>query len=231
LEFVLRIEREPLRSVRYLLMAVMLSTLTLDAAAAAGGKVLPAHARASRYGGGWDCLRGFEVSAGACVLVKIPAHGYLAASGNDWECSRGYLKVQQSCQAFSVPVNGHANDSAFGPGWKCDRGFREANGGCARIAVPANAFAVDASYGSGWECSRGYRTDGNGCVAVAVPANGFLVRAGVIGLGELVLYALSLPASRSAYPRTDFSMSVAMAGVVSAAIGRNCPPVSPWPCP
>jgi hypothetical protein len=138
---------------------------------------LPDHARASRYGNGWDCIRGFRRDGDTCVRIVVPANGYLDASGRSWRCDRGYRNVNESCLAIQLPPNAYLDDGNS-KGWRCDRNFREGPDACVRIEVPANAHASGSSYGLGWECDRGFRLVGTACVPVAVPANGFLSRSG-----------------------------------------------------
>ena len=149
--------------------------VSLPVAAAPGE--LPDHARASRYGSGWDCIRGFRLVGDTCVRIVVPANGYLDASGSSWRCDRGYLNVNERCLAIQVPPNAYLDD-VYGKGWRCDRNFREGADACMRIEVPANAHASGSSYGLGWECDRGFRLLGTACAPVAVPANGFLSRSG-----------------------------------------------------
>jgi hypothetical protein len=144
---------------------------------AAGPGELPDHARASRYGSGWDCMSGFRRVADTCVHITVPANAYLDATGNSWRCKRGYLNANDRCVAIQVPQNAYLDD-AYGNGWRCDRDYREVNGACVSIEVPVNAHATGSSYGSGWECDRGFRLSGTACSPVAVPAQGFLSRVG-----------------------------------------------------
>jgi hypothetical protein len=138
---------------------------------------LPEHARASRYGSGWECTSGFQRVGDGCAHIVVPAHGYLDASGRDWRCDRGYLNVNNLCVAIKVPQNAYLDD-VYGKGWRCDRDYRDVKGTCVRIEVPVNAHATASSYGSGWECDRGFRLTGTACLPVAVPAQGFLSRSG-----------------------------------------------------
>jgi hypothetical protein len=144
--------------------------------AAAPGE-LPDHARASRYGNGWECVSGFRRVGDTCAPIAVPAHAYLDASGSNWRCDRGYLNVNDRCIVIQVPRNAYLDD-VHGRGWRCDRNFREAGGACVPIQIPANAYATGSSYGSGWDCDRGFRLTGTQCLPVAVPAQGFLSRSG-----------------------------------------------------
>jgi hypothetical protein len=161
-------------------LAPLLLGLSLCAAlpvATAGPSELPDHARASRYGSGWDCMSGFRRVGDTCVHVTVPANAYLEATGNSWRCARGYLNANDRCVAIRVPQNAYLDDVS-GQGWRCDRDYREVNGACVSIEVPVNAHATGSSYGSGWECNRGFRLSGAACMLVAVPAQGFLSRSG-----------------------------------------------------
>lgn len=87
----------------------------------------PPNAHASRYGGDWECSRGFRQVEEACVAIRVPANAYLDSFGNDWDCNRGYMKDDQGlgCKAVKVPANAHVEDEeAFGTGWECDLGYR-----------------------------------------------------------------------------------------------------------
>jgi hypothetical protein len=138
---------------------------------------VPGNTDAGRYGRAWECPRGFEKLAEACVAVEVPANAALHSFGSGWGCKRGYLQVGERCTAVKVPANAHAEE-AFGPGWECNRGYLEVSGACARVLVPSNAYAADSAFNRGWECNRDFRRDGGKCAAVTVPADGLLQRAG-----------------------------------------------------
>jgi len=158
---------------------VVSSQPAMNASQTASPSVVPMSIHADSHGrSAWECARGFQRLAEACVAIKVPANAYLNTQGDGWHCDRGYLKSGERCTLVKVPNNAYLDGQTFGTGWECNRGYREANGACARILVPANAYAVDSPFGRGWECNRGYRRDGTGCAAVTVPANGFLQRAG-----------------------------------------------------
>jgi hypothetical protein len=161
------------------LAPLLLLGLSLGAAlpVAAAPSELPEHARASRYGGGWECASGFRRVGDSCARIVVPTHGYLDASGRDWRCDRGYLNVNNRCVVIQVPQNAYLDD-VYGKGWRCERDYREVNGACVRIDVPVNAHATASSYGAGWECNRGFRLAGTACLPVAVPTQGFLSRSG-----------------------------------------------------
>jgi len=144
---------------------------------AAAPSELPEHARANRYGSGWECTSGFRRVGDSCTHIVVPAHGYLDASGRDWRCDRSYLNVNDRCVAIEMPQNAYLDD-VYGKGWRCDRDYREVNGMCVHIEVPVNAHATASSYGSGWDCDRGFRLAGSACLPVVVPVQGFLSRSG-----------------------------------------------------
>lgn len=158
---------------------LLLLGLSLGAAlpVAAAPSELPEHARASRYGSGWECMSGFRRVEESCAHIVVPANGYLDASGRDWRCNRGYLNLNNRCVAIQVPQNAYL-DEVYGKGWRCERDYREVNGACVRIEVPVNAHATASAYGSGWGCDRGFRLAGTACLPIAVPAQGFLSRSG-----------------------------------------------------
>jgi hypothetical protein len=169
-----RIPRQIARLAPLLLLGLFVSAAL---PVAAEPSELPEHARASRYGSGWECASGFRRVGDGCTHIVVPAHGYLDASGRDWRCERGYLNVNDRCVAIQVPQNAYLDD-VYGKGWRCERDYREVNGACVTIEVPVNAHATASSYGSGWECDRGFRLAGTACSPVAVPAQGFLSRSG-----------------------------------------------------
>jgi hypothetical protein len=177
--YVMRASNERIPRGTSCLAPLLLLGLSLCAAlpVAAGPSELPEHARASRYGSGWECASGFRRVGDHCAHIVVPAHGYLDASGRDWRCDRGYLRVDNRCAAIQVPQNAYLDD-VHGKGWRCERDYREVNGACVRIEVPLNAHATASSYGSGWDCDRGFRLAGSACLPVAVPAQGFLSRSG-----------------------------------------------------
>ena len=161
-----------------LLFAASLLAAYSGLSSQADERVPPRNAQASRYGGGWECSRGFRQVEEACVSIKVPANAYLDSFGNDWDCDRGYMKDDQGlgCKAVKVPANAHEEDEeAFGTGWECDPGYREDDNRCTRIVVPANAYYSGLSFEHGWECNPGYRQEGDRCTAVRPPVHGFLV--------------------------------------------------------
>ena len=48
---------------------------------ALAGSAMPDNARASDFGGGWDCVWGYRQIADHCDAVKVPTNAYLEASG------------------------------------------------------------------------------------------------------------------------------------------------------
>jgi hypothetical protein len=138
----------------------------------------PPNAQANRFGGGWECARGFRQVDERCVRIRVPANAYLDSFGDEWDCARGYVKDDHDvgCKILKIPANAHAGDGGtFDAGWECDPGYREVSGRCARVVVPANAYYSQLSLDRAWECNPGYRQEGETCRAVRAPAHGFLV--------------------------------------------------------
>jgi len=104
--------------------------------------VLPANAVASRYGDGWQCMRGHERIDKVCNPIQVPEHGFLNFSGEGWQCERNYVRRGQACLPIRVPAGGYADGTTFGDGWRCSRGFQERDGACAKVAVPVNGYLV-----------------------------------------------------------------------------------------
>ena len=88
-----------------------------------------AYATYTLYGPGWDCARGFQLSAQTCARVNIPANAFLSRSGHTWECERGFRREQSTCTPVPVPQNAHLDYA--GDSWKCDRGFHAHGSACA----------------------------------------------------------------------------------------------------
>ena len=137
-------------------------------------KAAPLNAHMKRYGGGWECDRGYREVNAACAAVEVPANAHLADSsyGRGWECDRGYRRVNETCELVEVPPNAFLRSN--GRDWECDRGHQNVDQSCVAIKLPAHAYLVDSSYGRGWECDRGYREIDNACAVVTVPPNAFL---------------------------------------------------------
>jgi len=95
------------------LLATFLFAASGSVSSQTDGSVLPANAQASRYGGKWECARGFERVQETCVVVKVPANAYLNSSGKGWECNRRYIKANQECKTVQVPANAHEEDERF----------------------------------------------------------------------------------------------------------------------
>jgi hypothetical protein len=133
---------------------------------------IPEHASAKRYGGGWECDRGYREANGICMAVKVPADAYAtnASYGPGWECNWGYGKVDETCVAIEVPPNAYLNASGSAR-WTCDRGYRPVGEACVPIEVPVNGYLTDDSYRTGWKCERGYREAREACVALDIPEN------------------------------------------------------------
>lgn len=133
---------------------------------------IPDHATTARYGGGWDCDRGYRETNDSCTAVEPPANAYAtnSAFGVGWECRRGHRKLDESCVAIDLPTNGYLS-AGRGDAWKCARGFRKTGESCISIEVPANGYLSASSYGTGWECERGYQAVDETCFAFVVPAN------------------------------------------------------------
>ena len=66
----------------------------------AGAVPLNSHTR--RYGGGWECDRGYQSVGRSCVAVEVPPNAYLDPSGNGWECNRGYREPRKPCKGTSI---------------------------------------------------------------------------------------------------------------------------------
>lgn len=173
-------DRIPLhiRTTRSLLAFALLAAMSSGSYGSKETADIPANARATSYGSGWECNRGYQNSAGSCVAITIPPNAYAtdASYGRGWECKHGYRDVDNTCVAVKVPANGYLD--ASGKDWKCNRGYRPVRETCEEIRVPANAFYVESSYGTGWQCARGYSEVNGACIAVVVPENGHLNHAG-----------------------------------------------------
>jgi hypothetical protein len=144
------------------------------AAQGASAEPAPQNARMKRYGGGWECDRGYQRAQRSCVVVDVPPNAYLNASGHDWECNRAYQKANGACAKIKVPP--HAFLRSRGSKWKCDRGYRRVEQSCVAIAVPENAY-LDSS-GDRWSCERGFRESGDSCFLLEIPQEGYIGRSG-----------------------------------------------------
>src|SRR5438067_521041 len=83
---------------------------------------VPANARATTWGKGWQCERGFREVSRACLAVVPPAHAEIDYSGHSWQCVRGYRRVEIGCTAVTLPD--HAELDYSGHNWNCSRGYR-----------------------------------------------------------------------------------------------------------
>jgi hypothetical protein len=128
---------------------------------------VPANAHVSRYGGGWECDRGFADRNRQCVPVELPANAKLDYTGHGWDCERGYSRRRSECLPVEIPANAQLDYT--GHGWQCSRGFAQRGAECMRIELPANA-KLDYT-GRGWDCERGYSRRGGECPKVEIPAN------------------------------------------------------------
>jgi hypothetical protein len=195
--------------------------------------VIPDNARASEFGGGWDCVWGYRRVGESCAAVRAPVDGYIESSGTRWECKRGFAKVeQQRCVKIKLPANAHLSDSWLDRNWQCDRGYHVVGEVCATTTVPSNAYLTDSSFGRQWECERGFHVVGERCAAVKIPPNGYLATAGddwkcergFFKQGESCL-AVAVPAN--AYLDTGGDAWLCEHGfqrVASACVQLNIPP-------
>lgn len=156
--------------------AFMVALLPMEAAQAqARSAGMPDNASAGKYGGGWECDRGYRERGGDCTAVDVPANAYATdrSYGLGWECMRGFRAVdKKACVPIAVPENGYLD--ASGDNWNCNRGYRKSGAACLAVMVPENGYFVDSPSGRGWHCDRGFRAVGDACVAVEVPQNAHL---------------------------------------------------------
>lgn len=154
------------------LRAIFIFVLTLLALqAAAPGDVfakktsaaIPSNAHPLKFGGGWECDRGYREVKGRCAAVKVPANGYFAEAsyGPGWKCNRGYRADKESCVAVKVPENGFFVDSSYGTGWQCARGYRALKASCVAVKMPKNAH-LDFT-GNDWACNPPHQKQQDGC--------------------------------------------------------------------
>ena len=106
---------------------IVLLTLTSWPGVAAtrddSARAAPLNAHMKRYGGGWECGRGYRRVDQSCVAIAVPENAHLDSSGDRWNCERGFRKAHRSCLAFRVPTNAHLGYS--GTSWICDPGYRQ----------------------------------------------------------------------------------------------------------
>ena len=93
-------------------------------APAFAASAMPGNARASAFGGGWDCVWGYYRVAEHCEAVKAPVDGFVDSSGRGWDCNRGFAKSEQHCVKIKLPANAHLADSWLDRDWRCNRGYR-----------------------------------------------------------------------------------------------------------
>jgi len=118
------------RSCRFLIALLALAfwpDVAATQADSAGAAPLNAHAK--RYGGGWECDRGYRSVRRSCVAVEVPPNAYLDSLGHGWECNRGYREATGVCAKIEVPSNAFLNSN--GSGWECHRGYRKVEQSCA----------------------------------------------------------------------------------------------------
>src|SRR5436309_453405 len=83
---------------RFLILLLALASWPTFAAAREGSaEVAPRNTHAKRYGGGWECDRGYLESSRSCVAVGVPSHGHLDYTGNHWTCDSGYREKGEIC--------------------------------------------------------------------------------------------------------------------------------------
>jgi hypothetical protein len=88
---------------------------TMNAIQAIAPSVVPGSIYADRYGRStWECPRGFQELAEACVAIKVPANAYRNAFGNAWDCNRGYLRIGERCTVVKVPGNAQSHSRPAG---------------------------------------------------------------------------------------------------------------------
>ena len=169
-----RVRRRHAISICCLILLAVLSIVPDLSFAQSGSVPIPEHAREKRFGGGWECDRGYRESVGGCVAIRLPENAYLTNTsyGRGWECERNYQETDGVCVAIHVPAHAYLDSS--GARWKCDRGYQEVGRTCVAVQVPPNAFLADTSYGPGWKCDRGYRAADAACVAVKIPEKAHL---------------------------------------------------------
>jgi hypothetical protein len=138
---------------------------------------LPANAKPSNYGNGWECERGFYKAGQKCSEVSIPLNAKLNFYGNGWECERGFYKAGQKCSEVSIPLNAKLN--FYGNGWECSEGFRKLKENCIQmsaeeiIVIEKNKAALIQEYQkrklqgvTGDDCKNEYKTNAQVCVKI-----------------------------------------------------------------
>ena len=73
-------------------LLALVSWPALAAARDDPAKAVPPNAHAKRYGGGWQCDRGYRKVGLSCAVVQVPAHAYWTKAdySRGWKCARGY---------------------------------------------------------------------------------------------------------------------------------------------
>ena len=77
----------------WLVLAVALCLAPTVATAQADKEEAPANSHAKRYGGGWECDRGYRNVHQSCEAVQVPANAHLDYFGDRWQCNRGYREI------------------------------------------------------------------------------------------------------------------------------------------
>jgi hypothetical protein len=74
-------------SCRFLIALLALASWPgLAAAQDDSARAAPLNAHMKRYGGGWECDRGYQSVRRSCVAVAVPPNAYLDSSGRGWHC-------------------------------------------------------------------------------------------------------------------------------------------------
>src|SRR5437867_3943980 len=83
----------------------------LVAAREGSADAAPANSHAKRYGGGWECDRGYRDVSRSCVTIAVPPDAYLDSSGSGWQCNRGYARSEGACAKIALPANAFLHDN------------------------------------------------------------------------------------------------------------------------
>jgi hypothetical protein len=98
-------------------LASAIAFLAFPAIAQDGTGPAPENAQERRYGGGWECDRGYRVDGAACIKIAIPENAYATGRsyGTGWACRRGYEEVSgTSCDPIRLPNNAFLHSSGYG---------------------------------------------------------------------------------------------------------------------
>ena len=57
----------------------------------------PLNAHMKRYGGGWECDRGYRSVRRSCLAFRVPMNAHLGYSGSNWTCDPGYRQQGETC--------------------------------------------------------------------------------------------------------------------------------------